>query len=212
MTLSATKRAAISIAILAFLLCGAERAAAAASGAMSVEGQVPQAASALARNIDRQLVERLGQADSPARGVSLAITVPVDVNDLERSNPLARQMAEELSRWFVQAGYSVQEIRKGSDVLFDPEIGELLLTRRTTILDRSPIQSAAVLVGTYTVTPRHVRYNVKLLHSTSRDVLGMATISVPVTGEIRSLLGLQPGKNGLQAFSAIEPSVRTTLP
>ena len=185
---------------------------AAPATSMSVEGQVPQAASALARHIDRQLAGRLGQPESPARGVSLAITVPVDVTDLEKTNPLAMQMAEELSRWFVQAGYSVQEIRKGSDVLFDPEIGEILLTRRTTVLDRSPIQSAAVLVGTYTITPKNVRYNIKLMHSTSRDLLGMATISVPITGELRPLLGLSQEKGGLQAMSGIEPSVRTTLP
>lgn len=198
-------------AIALFALCMLSGGSALA--AMSVEGQVPQAASALARHIDRQLAARLGQPDSPARGVSLAVTVPVNVNNLEESNPLARQVAEELSRWFVQSGYSVQELRKGSDVLLDPAIGEILLTRRTTILDRSPINSAAVLVGTYTITPKHVRFNIKMMHSTSRDLLGMATISVPITGEIRPLLGLKSGSNGsLQAMSGIEPSVRTTLP
>ena len=185
-----------------------------ARAALSVEGQVPQAASAMARQIDRQVAERLGMPFSPAQGVSMAITVPVNVNDLEETNPLARQFAEELARWFVQAGYSVQEIRKGGDVLFDPEIGEILLTRRTTILDQSAIQSATVLVGTYTITPKQVRFNIRLMHSTSRDVLGMATISVPVTGEIRPLLGLTHGGDGSAQvlMSGIEPSVRTTLP
>ncbi|MDL2271780.1 hypothetical protein LJC23_01965 [Desulfovibrio sp. OttesenSCG-928-I05] len=198
-------------AVALFALCMLSGGSALA--AMSVEGQVPQAASALARHIDRQLAARLGQPDSPARGVSLAVTVPVNVNNLEESNPLARQVAEELSRWFVQSGYSVQELRKGSDVLIDPEIGEILLTRRANILDRSPIHSAAVLMGTYTITSRHVRFNIKMMHSTSRDLLGMATVSVPITSEIRPLLGLRPGGGGnLQAMSGIEPSVRTTLP
>ena len=69
-----------------------------ARASKSIEGTVPQAASALARQIDRQVAERLMQADTPAQGVSLAVTVPVDVNDLDASSPLARQMAEELAR------------------------------------------------------------------------------------------------------------------
>ncbi len=97
---------ALATAALLMLL---QVAQAAASG--SVEGIVPQAASAMGRQIDRQIAERLGQPEPPAVGVSLAVTVPVDVNDLDASNPLARQMAEELTRWFVQAGYHVQEIR-----------------------------------------------------------------------------------------------------
>jgi hypothetical protein len=200
---------ALPAALLALFLCAGR-----AEAALSVDGQVPQAASAMARQIDRQIVERLGQPDAPARGISLAVTVPVNVNDLEESNPLARQVAEELTRWFVQAGYSVQEIRKGSDLLFDPELGEILLTRRTNILDASPIQSAAVLVGTYTVTPRHVRFNIRLMHSASREVLGMAAVSVPVSGEIRPLLGLASGGGGGRAamMGGIEPSVRTMLP
>ncbi len=179
-----------------------------AKSAKSLEGAVPQAASALARQIDRQIAARLQQPETPAQGVSLAVTVPVNVNDLDESNPLARQMAEDLARWFVQAGYSVQEIRKGGVVLFEPRNGEKLLTRRSELVDNDTVTSAAVLVGTYTVTNKNVRFNIRIIQTAGREVLGMATISVPVTSELRALLG----GSGTSGHFGIEPTVATTLP
>ncbi len=180
----------------------------AAGAAKSLEGAVPQAASAIARQIDRQVAARLQQPETPAQGVSLAVTVPVSVNNLEESNPLARQMAEDLARWFVQAGYSVQEIRKGRTLLFEPEQGEMLLTRRTNLLGSDTMNSAAILAGTYTVTNQNVRFNIRVVHTASQEVLGMAAISVPVTSELRALLG----GNGKSGMTRMEPTVATTLP
>ena len=177
----------------------------------SVEGIVPQAASAMGRQIDRQIAQRLMQPDTPAVGVSLAVTVPVDVNDLDVSNPLARQMAEEMARWFVQAGYSVQEIRKGRMVLSEPGNGEKLLTRRTNHLAKSNVDSAAIMTGTYTVTNQNVRFNIRVLHTASLEVLGMSTVSVPLTSEVKSLLGLRSGAHD-NNLVGIAPSVGTTLP
>lgn len=186
-----------------------------ASASRSVEGAVPQAASAMGREIDRQIVARLMQPDTPASGVSLAVTVPVDVNDLDASNPLARQMAEELSRWFVQAGYPVQEIRKGRMVLVEPGNGEKLLTRRDGHLAKREVESAAILTGTYSVTSKNVRFNIRIIHAASLEVLGMATVSVPLTSEVKSLLGGRGGESGGWpggSLAGIAPSVGTTLP
>lgn len=199
---------------LAWLLAASLLVALAAgrvSASRSVEGIVPQAASAAGRQIDRQIAERLMQADTPAQGVSLAVTVPVDVNNLDESNPLARQMAEELARWFVQAGYHVQEIRKGKAVLMEPENGEMLLTRRDNLLADTTVASAAILAGTYSVTGKNVRFNIRILQTATRDVLGMATVSVPITSEVKSLLGGRGAAQG-RGFAGIGPSVGTTLP
>lgn len=186
-------------------------AAAPAAASGSIEGLVPQAASAMARQIDRQVAERLAQPEPPAMGVSLAVTVPVDVNDLDASNPLARQVAEELARWFVQAGYHVQEIRKGKAVLAEPGNGEKLLTRRSNLLGKNTVESAAIMTGTYSVTSKNVRFNIRVLQTSSRDVLGMATVSVPLTAEVRSLLGGRQGRHG-GVYAGVSPSVGTMLP
>lgn len=186
-------------------------AAAQAAASGSIEGTVPLAASAMGRQIDRQIVERLAQPEPPAVGVSLAVTVPVDVNDLDESNPLARQMAEEMARWFAQAGYHVQEIRKGNSVLIEPGNGEKLLTRRDNLLGKKEVESAAIMTGTYCVTNKNVRFNIRVLQTTSQDVLGMATVSVPLTSEVKSLLGRNSaGHRGV--YAGIAPSVGTTLP
>lgn len=195
--------------LLAAALAGLAAAPAAAS--RSIEGIVPQAASAMGRQIDRQIAERLMQADTPALGVSLAVTVPVDVNDLDESNPLARQMAEELARWFVQAGYPVQEIRKGRMVLIEPGSGEKLLTRRDNLLADKNVASAAILAGTYSITSKNVRFNIRILQTATREVLGMSTVSVPLTSEVRSLLGGRGVAQG-RDFAGVGPSVGTTLP
>ena len=195
--------AAAAIACMLALFASPETAGA----SRSIEGTVPQTASALGRQIDRQIVERLGYTE----GLSLTLTVPVNVNNLDESNPLARQMAEELARWFTQNGYNVQEMRKGRTLLVEPGNGEKLLTRRVNLLSRRVITGAAIMTGTYTITSKNVRFNIRILDTSNQDVLGMATMSVPITGEVRSILS-----NGAEQHAAFGvtsgPTVGTILP
>jgi hypothetical protein len=137
------------------------------------------------------------------------MTTPVDVNDLENSNPLARQVQEELASWFAQAGYSVREIRKGADLLFAPGTGELLLTRRSNLVSSEEVDSSAVVAGTYTITPQHVRFNIRLILTGSQEILAMTSMSVPVTGEVAALLA---GDGSRRAGAPILPTVVTLLP
>lgn len=174
---------------------------------------LPQAASAVGREMDRQVMSRLGQAEAPAKGVSLCITTPVDLNNLAVSNALARQMQEEVARWFVQAGYDVQEIRKGADLLFEPGTGEMLLTREDRLLGSRNVSSTAIVAGTYTVTPDNVRFNIRLVATKDREILAMSTVTIPMNPEVASLVhsgGRRPG--GFGGGIPIEPTVVTLLP
>lgn len=177
---------------------------------------IPQAASAIGREMDRQVVARFGQAESPAQGLSVCVTTPVDVNNLEVSNALARQMQEEIARWFVQAGYDVHEIRKGANVLFEPEQGELLLTRRQRLLGNKKINSKAIVSGTYTVTPQNVRFNIRIVATANREVLAMSTMTVPMNREVAALLKVSGSGHGAGGGAyggiPIEPTVVTLLP
>ena len=110
----------------------------------------------------------------------------------------------------MQAGYTVQEIRKGRMLLIEPGNGEKLLTRRSGHLANENVDSAAILTGTYTQTSKNVRFNIRILQTATQDVLGMATVSVPITSEVRSLLG--GGTAHARTFMGIGPSVGTTLP
>lgn len=172
---------------------------------------VPQAAAAAGREMDRQVVARLGQSDTPSRGVSLCITTPVDINDLEISSALARQMQEEVAQWFVQAGYQVAEIRKGRDILFEPATGEMLLTREERLVGNRNVTTGAIIAGTYTVAPDHVRFNIRMVRTKTREVLAMANVTLPMNKEIAALA--RSGSHGqFMGGTPIEPTVITMLP
>lgn len=181
-------------------------------GGTALAATVPQAASAMGREMDRQIINRLGQSETPGRGVSLCFTTPVDVNDLTHSSPLARQLQEELARWFVQAGYQVLEIRKGADILFEPATGEMLFTRQERRLGTRSVTSTAIIAGTYTVTPDNVRFNIRMVRTKNRETLAMSTITIPMNREVASLAygGGSAGRSGGGAL--IEPTVVTLLP
>lgn len=61
-----------------------------------------------------------------------------------------------------------------------PERGEFLLTRDVGKLG-SPrdVNTHAVLTGTYTVTERSVRFNMRLIHTPTREVLAAGSGTVP---------------------------------
>ncbi|MDL2267059.1 hypothetical protein LJC46_03615 [Desulfovibrio sp. OttesenSCG-928-G15] len=179
---------------------------------------VPQAASAAGREMDRQLVQKLQQGSPPAKGVSLSIVTPTNINNLETSCTLARQMQEEISRWFVQAGYSVVELRKGRDVLFEPQTGEMLLTRKNRLLGAHNVNSTAIVTGTYTIAPGHVRFNIRMICTNSRQTLAMSTVTLPMNREIKALArsggqgGCGSGSGGAGYGLPMEPTVVTLLP
>ena len=156
--------------------------------ASAAEGQVPKAADSIVKRLDDQIMRRVGNFPGGRDTVSIAITVPVFLSDLGKSSPLARQMAEEITSGLVQLGYNVDEIRKGRDIVMEPQTGEMILTRDINRLETRDVNTAAVLAGTYTVTSESVRFNIKLLHTPSNQVLAMATGTVPVTTELMPLL------------------------
>ena len=174
----------------------------AAAAAMTTRGTVPLAADSMAEAIDKQILGHFGveqpglfsrsdQKHPPLkirRALSISCTVAVDLNNLENSSPVGRQISEEMARWFVQAGYRVKEIRKGRDVHIDPQRGEMVLTRDVRKLLSTNVTTEAVLAGTYVVTPDQVRFSMRLLHVPSNDILGMATATVPITDDLKPLL------------------------
>jgi hypothetical protein len=190
----------------------------AAAAGMTTRGTVPIAADEMAEAMDKQILGYFGveqpsffskseQKHPPLkirRALSISCTVAVDLNNLENTSPVGRQISEEMARWFVQAGYRVREIRKGRDVHIDPQRGEMLLTRDARKLLSTNVTSEAVLTGTYVVTPEQVRFSMRLLHVPSNEVLAMGTATVPITDDLKPLLhDMKEGK--------VMPSIGTKL-
>lgn len=194
------------------------------AGALAADSTMTKAAAAMGREMDRQLADRFGQQEGTINGISVIVTTPVDLNNLEDSNPVARQMQEELSRWFIQSGYSVQEVRQGKALLMRPYTGELFLTRNKDLMDTEQVSSALTLTGTYTITSRSMIFNIRLMQTGGNEVYAMSNITLPISGELRSMLNsasstaaLAAGGNGNGSSSGfmdflIEPSVFSRLP
>ena len=129
-------------------------------------GTVPRAADSIAKQMDEQLMMRYAGDDpgmtskerkSLARArIMILGTTPANINNLEESSPLARQMTEEVARWLVNAGYRFQEIRRGSVIRFDKQRGEFYLTRDVRKLAAASGTGQAVLAGTYVVSREQV--------------------------------------------------------
>lgn len=161
---------------------------------------VPSAADSIGSQLDKQMVKRyavqttedgLSQSERENRMRARIIimgTVPADINNLNASCPLARQMTEEISRYLVSKGYRFQELRKGSYVRFHPETGELILTRNIRQLASRVGTSHAVLAGTYVISADNVRFTMRLIHTSSNEVLAMATATVPISDDVLPLL------------------------
>jgi len=174
----------------------------AAAAGMASRGTVTIAADDMAEDMDKQILGHFGveqpgffsnaeEKQRPVnirRALSISCTVAVDLNNLENSSPVGRQISEEMARWFVQAGYKVKEIRKGKDVYIDAKRGEMVLTRDVGKLLSAGVASEAVLAGTYVVTPEQVRFTMRLLHVPSNDVLAMSSATVPITNDLKPLL------------------------
>ncbi len=170
-----------------------------------VIGTVPAAAWELSQAMNMQLARRFSQDQTAARNVTLIITTPVELRGLNSSSPLARQMSEEMAGWFAEAGYSIQEIRMAKSILVRENTGELVLTRDLALMASAKASSNAVLTGTYTVTPRNVRFNMQIIHTGTNAVLAKGSVTIPVTQELRPLLA------DLAASRTILPSAGTRL-
>lgn len=174
--------------------------------------KVQQLAAGVGRDLDRQL----------GGAVSLMVTTPVHIDNLRETNTLARQMQEEIMTWFVKAGYSVQEIRKAGSILVDENTGEFAITRKPGLLSSKKPSAAAVVTGTYVITPFAVRFNIKVVSASGMETLAMSAITVPITRELKALLGTGSGSLGAASVAVntgsggpgfpIEPTVVTRLP
>jgi hypothetical protein len=81
----------------------------------------------------------------------------------------------------------------------------MALSRDVRLLgDRSP-QSEVLLAGTYSQTSRSVRFNIRLLHAPTGEVLAMASGTVQITPETAELLDVDARAQAAR----VRPSVDT---
>lgn len=172
-------------------------------------GYVPNAANAAVKDLDKQLMLLLGDTH-PRSALRIAFTVPSNLNNLQKTNILARQMSEELARGLKAKGYRILELRKGREIVMTPGVGELFLTRDVSKLSKEEVQAELLLTGTYIVSERGIRFSLRLLHMDSTEVIAMAATTVPVYREIIPLLAEKDLANTPQI--PLAPTTGTKLP
>lgn len=183
----------------------------------AAEGNVPEAAACIGKQLDEQMMQRFGYPNSITIGnnqnnayarsrIMIMGTTPANLGNLQQASGLARQMTEEISRWLKKRGYKYEELRKGSEIRFEPRVGEFLLTRNVQQLQSKNGVGQAILTGTYVLSTDDVRFNMELVCVSTNEVLAKASATIPITSDLMPLL-VESGNAG----AGLRPSVYTKL-
>jgi len=166
---------------LAMLLvggCGAQRTGKAVSiVAPDVFGVGEELASQLVQNRRRSF--GIGERVVP--------TSLVDLDQLHATSRFGRSLTEAMATQLFRRGYSVVEIRKMPAVLIQNDAGELILSRDAALL-ASQHEADLVLAGTYSLTPRSVIVNLRLLAAGTGEVVSVAGLELARSHTVNALL------------------------
>lgn len=136
-------------------------------------------------------------------GQRLILTTIVDLDNLYGTTRFGRTLTEALSTSLFRHGFGVVEVRKSAELLIRDNSGELMLTRDAGLLARQQ-QAAAILTGTYSLTPATVILNLKLLDAGSQQVLSVAGLELQRSASINHLLAMGSGAFGEAKLSGYE--------
>ncbi len=95
--------------------------------------------------------------DSP-----VAVTTFVDLNNLYKTSPFGRYLAEQLMGELQRAGFRVVEVRKTDSILVKEHYGEYSLSREISEIAKEA-SAQLVLVGTYITRGRYILINSRLV-------------------------------------------------
>ncbi len=167
----------------------------------------PEMSRQLADSLDAQLAMRLGFNNTTTRGLQwLVVTTPANVNQMGEATTLSRAVSEQLATAMTAKGYYVQEIRKTSEVIFDKNQGEFMLSRDARELATRKFQSTLVMTGTYVAMPAGVRFNIEILDARNNDVVAKASSVIPMS---QTVAYLHESGQGGQGGGNIRPTVAT---
>ncbi len=190
-----------------FLLCTIVYLLAGAFAPCPVFAEKP-AIFATVQELFRQLQFRADKQGMNLTDIEFVVTTPVSLDNLNRTSPLARVTAENISLWLVRQGFKVREIRRIDTPQIIPEQGEIVLTRKPEFLHAASTTGALLVTGTYTVQNDNVLFHIRVLDADSNAVLAMAPLDVPRSPDTDLLLTRNDKRGRTALFT---PSVKTSL-
>ncbi len=124
------------------------------------------------------------------RGAStgpIGVTTFVNIDDLYSSSTFGRMVGEQLMSELAMKGFDVIELRHSDALQFLDSSGEFALSRDVRAV-RSQRTLAAIVVGTYTVSPERVYLNARLVEPSTSLVLSAGSVEMSKTKELAKLL------------------------
>ncbi len=100
----------------------------------------------------------------------IAVATFVDLNDLYRTSPLGRYLAEQLMGELQRAGFTVVDVRKTNSMLIKQKYGEYSLSRSVQEIAKET-SARYILVGTYVVRDKFVLINARLVSNDNNVLL-----------------------------------------
>lgn len=144
----------------------------------------------IGEELARQLMANRREGDS---GGKLIFATLVNLDDLRQTSKFGRTMSESLATQLFQHGYGVVELRKVANVMIQAKNGEMVLSRDAARLARQ-YEANAIVAGTYSLTPKTVIVNVKLLDAGSQEVLSVAGMELERSAAINFMLADEVGR------------------
>ncbi len=130
------------------------------------------------------------QIDGYYRGAApgpIGVTTFVNIDDLYTSSTFGRMVGEQLMSELAMKGFDVIELRHSDALQFLDSSGEFALSRDVRAV-RPQRSLAAVVVGTYVVSPERVYVNARLVQPSTSLVLSAGSVEMSKTAELTKLL------------------------
>jgi TolB-like protein len=133
----------------------------------------------LAHQIDKYY---RGSAPGP-----IGVTTFVNIDDLYASSTFGRMVGEQLMSELAMKGFDVVELRHSDALQFLDSAGEFALSRDVRAV-RPHRNLAAVVVGTYVVSPDRVYVNARLVEPSTSLILSAGSVEMSKTRELAKML------------------------
>lgn len=117
----------------------------------------------------------------------IGVTTFVNIDDLYASSTFGRMVGEQLMSELAMKGFDVVELRHADALQFLDTGGEFALSREPRAV-RSHRNLAAVVVGTYVVSPDRVYVNARLVEPSTSLVLSAGSVEMSKTRELAKML------------------------
>lgn len=137
---------------------------------------------------NHQAAKKLLDDANLSLGTSVMMTTVVNIDEIEKSSTLGRQISEHVASYCVQRGMSVTEMKIRDNIYIKQNEGELMLTREISKLAK--VHSAtAIIIGTYAISDSAIYVTLKMVDPNTNIVMAASDYALPLNHDTTEMLG-----------------------